>query len=137
MSYLVDTNIISETSKTHPDKLVINWFEQVAADDLYLSVLSIGEIRQGIERLSPSKKKNDLVIWLENALPSWFGKNILPITKEIAEKWGYLNAVNKKSLPAIDGLLAATALTHNLKIITRNSKDFEIQGLEVVNPFMP
>jgi predicted nucleic acid-binding protein len=135
MSYLIDTNIISETSKMRPDPLLVQWFDQVSADDLYLSVLSVGEIRNGVERLSPGKRKNDLVLWLEYALPSWFGKNILPISQEIAEKWGYLNAHHKKSLPAIDSLLAATALTHNLKIVTRNSQDFVVQGLEVINPF--
>jgi predicted nucleic acid-binding protein len=137
MSYLVDTNIMSETSRANPNSQVLAWFDNVASHKLFISVLSIGELRQGVEKLAASKRKNDLIIWLEGALPKWFGSNILPITREIAEKWGYLNAMSKLSLPAIDGLLAATALTHNLKLITRNTKDFLIPGLEVINPFLP
>lgn len=135
MSYLLDTNIISETAKTNPNKSVINWLNQIPSEDLFISVLTIGEIKQGVEKLAHGKKRNELLHWVEFSLHQWFGMNSLPITKEVAERWGFLNAHHKKTLPTIDSLLAATALTHNLKLVTRNKKDFIVEGLEVINPF--
>jgi len=135
MSYLIDTNVISETFRENPNNQVINWFKAVPSDSLFISVINLGEIRKGVEKLPTSKKKSMLILCLEHQLPKWFDKRVLPITSEIADRWGYLCAHSKQTLPAIDGLLAATALVHNLKIVTRNVKDFEIEGLEIINPF--
>ena len=135
MSYLLDTNVLSETLRIKPNAHVIQWLEIVPSEQLFISVLTLGEIRKGVEKLDKGKHKNKLILWLEHKLPKWFEDKIIPITQEIADRWGYLTAHTPRILPAIDGLLAATALTHNLKIVTRNAKDFTLAGLEVINPF--
>lgn len=135
MSYLLDTNVFSETFRENPNKHVLNWFNIIPSESLFLSVLTLGEIRKGIEKLADSKRKKALDVWLEHRIPEWFEVRILPISKEISDRWGYLNAYSKRTLPAIDGLLTATALTHNLKIVTRNTKDFNFLGVEIINPF--
>jgi predicted nucleic acid-binding protein len=135
MSYLIDTNILSETFKPVPNPRVVQWFSKVPSDTLFISVLTLGEIRKGIEKLNSGLRKNEFILWLEHDIVSWFGKRIIPINHIIADRWGYMMAHSERTLPAIDGLLAATAFTHNLKLVTRNVKDFMIQGLEVINPF--
>jgi len=135
VSYLLDTNIVSEVLKARPNLNVKKWLEAIPSDTLFTSVLTLGEIRKGIEKLVHGQRKNQLIIWLEHEFPKWFGSRILSITPEIAERWGYLTATLPRALPAIDGLLAATCLTHNLKIVTRNIKDFDLPSLEVINPF--
>lgn len=136
MNYLLDTNILSETVRPIPNVGVKKWLQGVPSEMLYISVLTMGEIRRGIENLGDGKRKMHLISWLENDLPKWFGSNTLPISLEIAERWGYITStLTNHSLAAIDTLLAATALTHNLKMVTRNVKDFDIPGLEVINPF--
>lgn len=132
--YLLDTNIISESVKTPPNAGVRNWLSEAPPHELYISVLSLGEVRRGVEKLNIGHRKNRLLMWLEHELPQWFGSNIISIDKAICERWGYLTAT--LSLPPIDSLLAATALVHNLKMVTRNEKDFKIEGLEVINPFL-
>lgn len=136
MSYLLDTNVISEPLRTKPNEAVVKWLKLISSEDLYCSVLTLGEIRKGIEKLIHEKRKHELTIWLEHTLPKWFGPRILSIDRAIADRWGYLTSSVSRSLPAIDGLLAATALAHNLKMVTRNVKDFDIPGLEVINPFV-
>ncbi|MBP6985833.1 MAG: type II toxin-antitoxin system VapC family toxin [Alphaproteobacteria bacterium] len=136
MSYLVDTNVLSETLKTEPNKAVIEWFRNTSSESLYISVLTLGEIRKGIEKLGVSKRRSRLVLWLEQDLPSWFEDRILPIDASIAERWGFILARPKAQVPVIDSLIAATALVHNLKIVTRNTKDFaEFPDLEIYNPW--
>lgn len=136
MKYLLDTNVISELARLKPNNFVKKWILGLSPDDIFLSVLTIGELRRGIENLDNCKRKNNLIEWVERDLTNWFGSNIIPITLEIAERWGYITAtVKKPSLPAIDSLLAATALTYNLTMATRNTKDFCIPGLNVYNPF--
>lgn len=135
MSYLLDTNIISEVLRKKPNHRVVVWLKSIPSSQLYISVLTLGELRKGIEKLKESKRKVDLTLWFEQELIKWFDGNILPIDQAVAERWGYLLATSKQPLPAIDSLLAATALTNNLKMVTRNVKDFKCDGLEVINPF--
>jgi predicted nucleic acid-binding protein len=136
VKYLLDTNVISETIRERPNPAVRQWLQQIAPDSLFISVLSLGEIRRGIEKLGAGKRRNQLLLWLENDILEWFGDNILSVDIDVAERWGYITAtLSKSSTTAIDTLLAATALTHNLKLVTRNVKDFVIPGLEVFNPF--
>lgn len=134
MNYLIDTNIISEAAKKKPNKGAMQWLQSVSSSSLFISVLTLGEIKKGIEMLSDHNRKIELLTWLDFELKPWFDGNILPIDAEVAEKWGYISASFK--VPAIDGLIAATALVNNLILVTRNIKDFNIPGLEVINPFV-
>ena len=92
MKYLLDTNILSETVRPQPDKNVQKWLTEAPTESLYISVLTLGEIRRGVEKIAARKKKGFLLLWLEKELPNWFGENILPINLEVAERWGYLTA---------------------------------------------
>jgi predicted nucleic acid-binding protein len=137
VSYLLDTNVLSELVRPRPDARVIRWFREVPGETLHLSVLTLGEIRSGIERLRPGTRKEKLRLWLETELPAWFEDRVLPVDAAVADRWGRLLAAAGRSLPAIDGLLAATALHHELRLVTRNAEDFDFPGLEVVNPWLP
>lgn len=135
MSYLLDTNVISETIRRQQNKLVIKWLEQIPAELLFVSVLTFGEIRKGIEKLVDKKKREKLRIWLEHELTAWFDGRVLPVDLAVAERWGRLLADVGRPIPTIDSLLAATALHHELHLVTRNVKDFDYPGLEVLNPW--
>lgn len=135
MSYLIDTNVISELSRPKPAAAVMAWFETVADDALHLSVLTLGELRRGVERLPMGKRREKLRYWLEHELPGWFGDRLLPVDAAVADTWGRLQATAERTLPAIDSLLAATALHHHLRLVTRNISDFEVDGIETVNPW--
>jgi len=134
MSYLLDTNIVSETVRPNPNKAVITWLDQLPADALFVSVLTLGEIRKGIETLADRRRREKLRLWLEHELPAWFEGRVLPIDLAIADRWGRLLAEVDRPVPTIDSLLAATALHHELRLVTRNSGDFEYPGLQVINP---
>ncbi len=135
MSYLLDTNALSELVRPKPNALVLSWFSSVPDESLYISALTIGEIRKGVEGVPEARRKEKLRVWLEHELPEWFGKRVLSIDGDVAERWGRLQAQAKRPVPAIDSLLAATALHHELRMVTRNEKDFDYQGLEVINPW--
>ncbi len=135
MSYLLDTNVLSELVRPKPRASVVTWFNDVPDESLYISVLTIGEIRKGVEGVTDGKRKEKLRLWLEHELPEWFGNRVLSVDADVAERWGRLQAQAKRPVPAIDSLLAATALHHELRMVTRNKKDFEYQGLEVINPW--
>ena len=135
MSYLVDTNVISELTRPKAAPAVAAWFEEVADEALHLSVLSLGELRRGVEKLPAGKRKEKLRYWLEQELPAWFQERLLPIDAAVADTWGRLQASAERTLPAVDTLLAATALHHHLRLVTRNTTDFDVPGLETINPW--
>lgn len=137
MSYLLDTNVVSELVRRRPASAVTAWFEKIPDAALHLSVLSLGEIRQGVEALKDRAKKERLRLWLEQDLPAWFEDRLLPVSASVADRWGRLLAEVGRPIPAIDSLLAATALHHELRLVTRNVRDFRFPGLEVVNPWDP
>ncbi len=134
MSFLLDTNVVSEIRKRRPDRGVRIWFAEVSGADLYLSVLVLGEIRQGVER----RRRRDrdaaeaLDRWLEELHRS-FADRVLPVTAAIADRWGGLNVPDR--VPTVDGLLAATALEHGMVLVTRNVTDVERTGVAVLDPF--
>lgn len=137
MSYLIDTNVISELRKgAGADRRVVDWFAGLAEDDLYLSVLTVGEIRKGIERirLRDRRAAASLERWLHEVIDAHRDR-ILPIDQTVAEEWGRLNVSGP--LPVIDGLLAATAAVHGLVLATRNVKDLLRTGVSLLNPFEP
>ena len=135
MNYLLDTNAISELKRPKPNENVTVWFSKVKKENLYLSVLTLGEIRKGVDKLADVEKKQKLSIWLEKEIPAWFGERLLTIDAEVADYWGKLQAQSKNPLPAIDSLLAATALAHNLSLVTRNVGDFRPMGVPIINPW--
>ncbi|AUM00574.1 VapC toxin family PIN domain ribonuclease [Rhodocyclaceae bacterium] len=135
MSYLVDTNVLSELRRRDPDANVVRWLEGRPATTLYLSVLTLGELRKGIEALAEGARKRRLLDWLEVELPGFFTGRVLPVDARVADRWGYLVAQAGRPLPAIDSLLAATALTHGLTLVTRNLRDFRYPGLAVIDPW--
>jgi predicted nucleic acid-binding protein len=135
MSYLIDTNVISEIVKLKPHNAVLNWFKKIPTEDIYLSVLTLGELRKGIEQVTETKKKGKLRIWLEHELPTLFGSRILLIDEQVVDRWGRLQAEMRRSIPAIDSLIAATALHHDLCVVTRNIEDFNFPALEKINPW--
>lgn len=135
MSYLLDTNLISEVARPKPNPGVLEWLAEVPPSALHLSVLSLGEIRNGVERLKPGPRREKLRVWLEQVLPAWLEDRILPIDSAVADQWGRLTAATRRTLPAADSLIAATALTHKLRVVTHNTKDFDVPGLEVVDPW--
>lgn len=135
MSYLVDTNVISELRRKQPDANVVAWLERCAPQSLYLSVLTLGEIRKGIERLDDLKRRQILVDWLHVELPTFFLGRLISIDASVADRWGRLQSDASRSLPAIDGLLAATALQYDLTMVTRNLKGFQGLGLKIINPW--
>ncbi|HXM67623.1 MAG TPA: type II toxin-antitoxin system VapC family toxin [Candidatus Acidoferrum sp.] len=136
--FLLDTNCISEVVRARPEPRVLTWMD--AADErlLFLSVLTLGEIRKGIAALPQSKRRTHLESWLEMELQPRFAGRILPIDATVADRWGLLAAEAKlkgRSLSVIDGLLAATALHHNLTIVSRNVHYFTHTRVPVFNPW--
>lgn len=135
MSYLLDTNVLSELRRKVPNPQVAQWIEQRPIHSLYLSVLTLGEIRKGVAGVSEPQRQAALLDWLENELPQFFGGRILTIDQAVAERWGRLLAHAGRPLPVIDSLLAATALQHGLTLVTRNLRDFALPDLEVIDPW--
>ncbi len=137
MSYLIDTNIISEVRKgDRCDQRVAAWWASVAEDDLWLSALVLGEIRKGVElaRRRDPQKATMLEVWL-NDVVTGFGDRVLPVDAAVAEEWGRMNAI--RPVPVIDALLAATAKANSLTFVTRNGSDVAGLGVDVLNPFEP
>ncbi|MDO9227652.1 MAG: type II toxin-antitoxin system VapC family toxin [Pseudomonadota bacterium] len=135
MSYLIDTNVLSELRRKSPHPDVVAWMRQRRPDSLYISVLTLGELRKGIETLADGDKKLQLRDWLENDLPVFFRGRVLLIDAAVAQRWGCLQAEMGRPIPAVDSLLAAQALHAGMKLVTRNVKDFAYPGLEVINPW--
>lgn len=135
MSYLIDTNVLSELRKRQPDPRVVAWVDARPPSTLYLSVLTLGEIRRGVEAMSDSHRRLALLDWLETQLPAWFAGRVLAVDAETADRWGRLLARAGRPLPAIDSLLAATAQRHGLQLVTRNVGDFRGVEVALINPW--
>ena len=136
--YLLDTNVISELTKLQPEAKVVSWFHATNEELLYLSVLTIGEIRKGIDSLPRSNKRALLESWLVNDLVLRFAGRILEVNLDIAERWGQISAQAKTAggpLAVVDGLMAATALHYNMILVTRNTKDVQVAGINMLNPW--
>jgi hypothetical protein len=133
--YLLDTNIISEVRKGERcDARVAAWYAATRSDDLFISVLVAGEIRNGVERLRPRdpRQAEALERWLAELVHS-FAERVLPIDSRVADIWGRINTARR--VPVIDGLLAATARAHDMTLVTRNTSDVNGLGARVLNPF--
>lgn len=138
MRYLLDTCDISELIKPLPEIKVLNWLDRINEKDLYLSVLTIGEITKGVEKLRDSRKKDSISAWLNHDLLNRFSGRILKIDFTVARNWGLLAGINEKKglkSPVIDSLLAASAKSHHLTLATRNIHDFKNLDCTVFNPW--
>jgi predicted nucleic acid-binding protein len=135
--FLLDTNIHSEFRNPRPEPRVVEWVDSVAEDSVFISVVTLGEIRKGCELLDAGKRRKELD-WLEVEVREWFAGRILPVTDAIAERWGRLEAQRQRlglPLNTADGQIAATALEHGLTLVTRNVNDFRDLGVVVLNPW--
>lgn len=135
MTFLLDTNVVSEIRKETPDPTVSAWFESVSANELFVSVLVVGEIRQGIERLMRRDPAQAEIFeqWLSRLI-EFYDDRIVPITSDVAEMWGRLNVPDP--VPVVDGLMAATALVHGWTLVTHNVTDVAATGVRLLDPFV-
>ena len=140
MRCLLDTCVVSELVARQPNPGVVQWVDSLDEDRLFLSAITIGEITKGIERPGVSRRRSALARWLEEELLVRFGDRILPIDIPVMLAWGKLTAGLEKQgkrMPAIDSLIAATALRWGLDLVTRNEGDFAACGVEVIDPWRP
>ena len=139
MSFLLDTNVVSEWVKAHPDPGVISWLAEVDEDRVFLSVVTLAELRHGIERMRTGSRRRRLDEWLRDELPLRFEGRLLSVDDAVADAWGRVVAqreVSGRSISVMDAFIAATANVHALKLVTRNESDFEIAVKEIVNPWI-
>ena len=137
MKYLLDTCVISELVKTSPNPIVLDWLNNTPSERLFLSVITIGEIRKGLTKLPDSKRKDKLTEWL-NTLLEDYQDRIYSIDLAVAENWGIMQGNAEKSgmpMTSMDSLIAAIAYTHNLVLVTRNINDFKATNLPINNPW--
>ena len=136
--FLVDTNVISEVLRREPNPRVLSWSKTQEKAQLFLSVIALGELRKGLTILPSSARRARLERAIAERLTGWFDDRILPVTASIGERWGVLDGQRQlagRPLAAADGLLAATALEHDLVLVTRNVRDFEALGVQLLNPW--
>ena len=139
MKYLLDTCVLSDLVTKQPAPKVVEFVDSLDPDDVYLSVITIGEIVKGIEKLPNSRRKQELHAWLKEDLLARFQGKIIPIDEDVVVEWGILTArveAAGKPMPAIDSLIAATAQANRLALVTRNVDDFSASGVELVNPWV-
>lgn len=137
MKYLLDTCVISELVKLAPDEKVVGWLNQRPSEALFLCAITIGEVMKGLTKLPDSNKKERLTLWL-NTLLDEYRDRILPVDLMVCENWGILQGFAEKAgapMASIDGLLAATAYTHNMTLATRNERAFAPSHIPIINPW--
>ena len=134
MSWLVDTNVLSELSRRTPDPRVSEWLAH-HEDKIWISVLTLGELEKGLARVEEPARRMRLQRWIRREVPDWFAGRILSVDLEVAVRWGRLTGELRYPMPVIDSLLAAMALVHGLKIATRNVEDFAASGVPILNPW--
>ena len=140
MSYLLDTCVISELARPAPNAAVIEWVASQSEDELYISVLTLGELEKGIAKLPLSDRRIHLENWVRKSLTQRFHSRLLPIDAPVASRWGAMAGGAEwkgQPLPVIDALLAATSHHHDLIVATRNTRGFERCGARCINPWVP
>ncbi|MBB4480580.1 type II toxin-antitoxin system VapC family toxin [Rhizobium etli] len=139
MRLLLDTNVLSEVTKPNPDMRVLAWLDQLDEDRSFISIVSIAEIRRRVTLMDEGRKRDALAEWLARDLPQRFERRIIPVDEPVALAWGDLMGRAKRSgrgLSSMDGLIAATAVAHDLTLATRNTRDFEGFGIELIDPWI-
>lgn len=137
MRYLLDTCALSELVKSTPDAHVIRWFEARKAHELCISAMTWGELQRGVTKLPESKRRSELTLWLQQ-LETGFEDRILAFDKNVSRVWAHMTAqaeTQGKSMAAFDSIIAATARTHDCKLVSRNVRDFVNAGIDVINPW--
>jgi len=138
VNFLLDTNVVSEWAKPSPDAGVIRWLVEQDEDRLFLSVITLAELRRGVERMGLEARRSRLEQWLEDEMTERFAGRILGIDERIANQWGRFLALSEgrgKRMNLMDGFLAATAGVMGLTLVTRNTKDFEVSGCSLLSPW--
>ncbi|MGA9389553.1 MAG: type II toxin-antitoxin system VapC family toxin [Candidatus Sulfotelmatobacter sp.] len=136
--HLLDTNVPLEFSRDRPDAHVVGWIKTQPATTLFLSAVTIGEIRRGLIVLPPSRRRSELETWFHADLLTWFHNRILSVTTAVANRWGVLDGqcqLRGTPLNTADGMIAATAIEHGLTVVTRNVKDLAELGVDIFNPW--
>ena len=139
MKYLLDTCVISELIRAKPDQNVVSWMKTQNENDLYLSVLTFGEIEKGIKKATNFTRKKNLQLWVENDLKKRFDGRIIPVDLDVSIKWGAIQGAAEligKPMPAIDGLIAVSGLVHHCVVVTRNTSDMLQSSVELLNPWL-
>jgi predicted nucleic acid-binding protein len=138
MNYLLDTCVISEFTRRQPNQRVINWLDSIDEEILFISVITLGEIQHGIERLPDSHRKTELLVWMNNGLLQRFSKRMIGIDASTMLMWGSLTVrleTSGQPMGVMDSLITASALQNNLIVATRNVADFLPGGVQVINPW--
>lgn len=138
MRLLLDTNVLSEVTRPAPDSRVLKWLDRLDEDRSFISVVSIAEIRRGIALMDDGRKRDALAEWLSSDLPERFEQRVLSVDAPVALAWGDLMGIAKRrgrGLSSMDGLIGATAIANDLTLATRNMRDFEDFGIELLNPW--
>lgn len=138
MKYLLDTCVVSETRRREPNVALMNWLTERAATDLFISVITLGELRKGACSLKDDLRRRSLETWIDESVASGFEGRILGFDKGMADRWGRLmgEGIANGRVPSVtDSMIAATALSREMTVVTRNVRDFKFEGLQVVNPF--
>jgi predicted nucleic acid-binding protein len=138
VNFLLDTNVVTETTRPQPSAAVLDWIAAQAAESLFISAITIGELRRGALLLTEGKKRKALLRWIETGIKAGFTGCILPVDTEVMERWAELQATSEQAgrrLPLMDCLLAATALAHGLTLATRNITDFETADVPLLDPW--
>lgn len=138
MNFLLDTNVVSEWVKPHPNAGVVAWLAEVDEDRVFLSVVTLAELRYGIERMAAGKRRTRLAEWLRDELPLRFEARVLPIDAVVADAWGRVMARSEavgRPMSVADAFIAATVKVHGLTLVTRNRPDFEPVLKAIVNPW--
>jgi hypothetical protein len=140
VNFLLDTNIVSEWTKLRPDERVAAWLAQQDEDRIFISVVTLAELRRGVERLPAGARRDRLDAWLTDQLHPRFEDRILPINAKTADTWAWVSARGQaagRPVSTMDGFLAATAEQHDLTLVTRNTADFDVLGIRLINPWRP
>jgi predicted nucleic acid-binding protein len=138
LNFLLDTNLISEWIKPEPNTRVAAWTAEADEDRLFISVVTLAELRHGIDRLASGRRRKRLDSWLQHDLPARFGERVLPVTTDVADAWGRIVANREavgRPISIMDAFIAATAHVHELAVVTRNESDFESAVATVINPW--
>lgn len=138
MRYLLDTCVISEIIRPNPSIKITKWIKMEDENNFYISVLTIGELHKGIEKLDESRRKEKLHTWVEHDLKERFWKRIIDIDLQTAVVWGKIQGMTErvgKPMPAIDSLIAATGIAHHLTVVSRNTSDMKESGVTLLNPW--